>query len=187
MSPQPASLRLDSAAHERRVPVAALPTQHVPLLRAPARRRRHGAGDRRCGLRRPPTGAARSTRPILPGRRHVERRWPGACAWLSHLKHGRIDRIDSLNEHWLEAEASSDRVRHPGPAIGRYAAGQAQVGHEGGLPVGRDPGRPRPDRDHLADAQSFVARGRVSRDRQARLGVGAARTQRIDDAGQLAA
>jgi hypothetical protein len=102
-------------------------------------------------------------------------------------RHGRIDRIDSLNEHWLEAEAGlRDAFDVPGlrtadmvPA--KRKAAMKAVYQSAGIPVARG----RIVRTN-ADAQAFVDEVGYPLIAKPDVGVGAARTLRIDDADQLA-
>ena len=90
-----------------------------------------------------------------------------ALGWLTH-RHGRIDRIESLNEHWLETDA---RLRTdfnvPGIGIVRDRPDQAQVGHEAGLPAGRDRDRAGPRLPHRGRDAPVRRRGRLPGHRQA--------------------
>lgn len=110
-----------------------------------------------------------------------------AVAYLVH-RHGRIDRIDSLNEHWLELEA---RLREdfniPGQrpadtARNRSKSSMRAVFHAAGIPSSE--GERLTSADHaraLADRLGFPLVFKPD------VGVGAARTFRVDDEAGLRA
>jgi len=110
-----------------------------------------------------------------------------ALGWFIH-RHGRIDRIDSLNEYWLETEA---RLRTafdiPGMRAdvmvhARRKSAMKRVFDRAGVPnarglVARSP----------ADARDFVAAVGYPVIAKPDTGVGAARTYRLEDDDDLAA
>ena len=107
--------------------------------------------------------------------------------WLIH-RHGRIDRIDSLNEYWLEAEARlrtafdvpglrADAIVHA-----RRKSAMKRVFDRAGVPnarglVPRSPG----------EARDFVAAAGYPVIAKPDVGVGASRTYRIEDDDDLEA
>jgi hypothetical protein len=110
-----------------------------------------------------------------------------ALGWFTH-RHGRIDRIESLNEYWLETDA---RLRTafdvPGPRLsnlGRIKRKSAmkRVFEKAGIPVARGAlaRSPRAARRFAADVgYPLIAKPDT--------GVGAARTYRIADRAELEA
>lgn len=110
-----------------------------------------------------------------------------AMGWFVH-RHGRIDRLDSLNEYWLEAEA---RLRTafdiPGlrmDAIGRVKRKSAmkRIFERAGVPVARGAIARTP-----RAARRFVEQVGYPIVAKPDVGVGAARTYRIEDESDLAA
>jgi hypothetical protein len=110
-----------------------------------------------------------------------------ALGWFIH-KHGRIDRLDSLNEWWLETEA---RLRTwfdiPGlrlDTIGRVKSKSAmkQVFEDAGVPTARG----RICRG-AAETRAFVAEVGLPIVAKPDVGVGAARTYRVADDASLEA
>ncbi len=110
-----------------------------------------------------------------------------ALGWLTH-RHGKIDRLDSLSEYWLETEA---RLRDDFNVFGLRAADMARF-------------KRKSEMKRLFQAAGLrVAPGRICRDRQALeafiaevgypvvakpdTGVGAAQTYRLEDAREVEA
>ena len=110
-----------------------------------------------------------------------------ALGWLTH-RHGRIDRIESLNEYWLETDARlRDAFGVPGPRTSslrrvRRKSAMKRIFERAGIPVApgvvaRTPGA----------ARRFVARNGYPIIAKPDSGVGAARTYRIRDDAELRA
>jgi hypothetical protein len=104
------------------------------------------------------------------------------------FRHGRIDRVDSLNEHWLELEA---RLREdfniPGQkpadtARNRSKTSMREIFRRGGVPCSE--GERLTSRDH---AWALAARFGYPLIFKPDVGVGAARTFRVDGEKELAA
>jgi hypothetical protein len=109
-----------------------------------------------------------------------------AIGWFTH-RHGKIDRLESLNEYWLETDAFlRTEFNIPGiklDAIGRIKRKSAmkRVFGRAGIPVAR--GRVcRTD----AEARAFVRKVGYPVIAKPDVGVGAAKTYRIDDDAALA-
>jgi len=110
-----------------------------------------------------------------------------AVAWLAS-RHGRIDRLDSNNEHWLELEA---RLREdfnvPGQTRADTAVNRRKMGMKG---VFRAAGIPCADGERADDPQrvrAFARRHGYPLILKPDVGVGAARTWRVETEAQLEA
>ncbi len=103
-----------------------------------------------------------------------------ALGWFIH-RHGRIDRIDSLNEHWLETEAAlrSD-FNIPGINMATISAiKRKSVMKQRFIDAGLTPGRGRVCRDE-AELREFIAQVGLPVVAKPDVGVGAARTYKIE-------
>ncbi len=102
-------------------------------------------------------------------------------------KHGRIDRVESLNEHWLSTEAQLREAFHvPGPTPTELDRTRTKLGMWRLL---RDAHLPCPDTEAVTDAaqvRRFGARHGYPLVLKPDLGVGAARTFKVADEGALA-
>ncbi len=110
-----------------------------------------------------------------------------ALGWFIH-RHGRIDRIDSLNEHWLETEAAL-RTDFNIPGINSATIGaikRKSVMKQRFIDAGLVPGRGRvcPDESEL---RGFVAEVGLPVVAKPDVGVGAARTYKIENEAELEA
>lgn len=110
-----------------------------------------------------------------------------ALGWLTH-RHGRIDRIESLNEHWLETDArlrtdfNVPGIRMSGIARIKRKSVMKQVFRRAGIPTARG----RVCRS-AAETRRLVAEVGYPVIAKPDVGVGAARTYRLEDAADLAA
>jgi hypothetical protein len=110
-----------------------------------------------------------------------------ALGWFIH-RHGRIDRIDSLNEHWLETEAAL-RSDFNIPGINMATIGaikRKSVMKQRFIDAGLTPGRGRVCPDE-ADLRAFIAEVGFPVVAKPDVGVGAARTYKIDNEAELEA
>lgn len=110
-----------------------------------------------------------------------------ALGWFIH-RHGRIDRIDSLNEHWLETEAAlrSD-FNIPGINMATISAiKRKSVMKQRFIDAGLKPGRGRVCHDE-AELREFIAEVGLPVVAKPDVGVGAARTYKIENEAELEA
>ena len=110
-----------------------------------------------------------------------------ALGYFIH-RHGRIDRIDSLNEHWLETEAAL-RTDFNIPGINAATIGaikRKSVMKQRFVDAGLVPGRGRVCPDE-ADLRDFVAEVGLPVVAKPDVGVGAARTYKIENEAELEA
>jgi hypothetical protein len=101
-------------------------------------------------------------------------------------KHGRIDRVESLNEHWLALEAKLREDFHvPGLSPAELALRRSKTGMDA---LFRGAGIPCPDSEPLRSpeqARAFAAQRGYPLVLKPDVGVGAARTFKIESAEQL--
>jgi hypothetical protein len=110
-----------------------------------------------------------------------------ALGWFIH-RHGRIDRIDSLNEHWLEIEAAL-RTDFNIPGINSAtisAIKRKSVMKQRFIDAGLTPGRGRVCPDE-AEVRAFVTEVGLPVVAKPDVGVGAARTYKIENDAELEA
>ncbi|MDL2334505.1 MAG: ATP-grasp domain-containing protein [Chloroflexota bacterium] len=110
-----------------------------------------------------------------------------ALGYFIH-RHGRIDRIDSLNEHWLETEAAL-RTDFNIPGINSATIGaikRKSVMKQRFIDAGLAPGRGRICPDE-ADLRQFIAEVGLPVVAKPDVGVGAARTYKIENEAELEA
>ena len=110
-----------------------------------------------------------------------------ALGWFIH-RHGRIDRIDSLNEHWLETEAAL-RTDFNIPGINSEMIGaikRKSVMKQRFIDAGLTPGRGRVCPDE-AELREFIAEVGLPVVAKPDVGVGAARTYKIENEAEIAA
>lgn len=103
-------------------------------------------------------------------------------------RHGRIDRIDSLNEHWLETEAAlRTDFNIPGINSATIAAVKRKsVMKQRFIDAGLKPGRGRVCADE-ADVREFIAEVGLPIVAKPDVGVGASRTYKIENEAELEA
>ena len=110
-----------------------------------------------------------------------------ALGWFIH-RHGRIDRIDSLNEHWLETEAAlrSD-FNIPGINMATISAiKRKSVMKQRFIDAGLVPGRGRVCHDEV-ELREFIADVGLPVVAKPDVGVGAARTYKIENEAEVEA
>lgn len=110
-----------------------------------------------------------------------------AMGWFIN-RHGRIDRIDSLNEHWLETEAGL-RTDFNIPGINAAVIGaikRKSVMKQRFLDAGLAPGRGRVCSDE-AELRKFIAEVGLPVVAKPDVGVGAARTYKIENEAEIVA
>ena len=110
-----------------------------------------------------------------------------ALGWFIH-RHGRIDRIDSLNEHWLEIEAAL-RTDFNIPGINEATIGaikRKSVMKQRFIDAGLAPGRGRVCRDE-AELRDFIAEVGLPVVAKPDVGVGAARTWKLENEAEVEA
>ncbi|MFW5961685.1 MAG: ATP-grasp domain-containing protein [bacterium] len=110
-----------------------------------------------------------------------------ACGYFTH-KYGKIDRIESHNEHWLESDArlrkdfNVDGLKIDEIESMKYKSKMKEVFNEAGLNTAR--GRVV---DHLSEAESFIAEVGYPVVVKPDNGVGAAETYKLSSHDELAA
>jgi len=110
-----------------------------------------------------------------------------ALGWFIH-RHGRIDRIDSLNEHWLETEAAL-RTDFNIPGINEATIGaikRKSVMKQRFIDAGLTPGRGRVCYDE-SELREFIAEVGLPVVAKPDVGVGAARTWKLENEAEVAA
>ena len=101
--------------------------------------------------------------------------------------HGRIDRLESLNEYWLETDAASAASSTSPGSVSRQGRIKRKWAMKNGVPGGRDPRCARPvlPRSGAPDARRFVAEVGYPFIAKPDVGVGAARTYVIGNDADL--
>lgn len=110
-----------------------------------------------------------------------------ALGWFTH-RHGKIDRLDSLNEHWLETETAL-RTDFNIPGINQAEIGaikRKSVMKQRFIDAGLAPGRGRVCRDE-AELRELIAEVGLPVVAKPDVGVGAARTFKIQTEAEVAA
>jgi hypothetical protein len=145
-----------------------------------------GVGDAPYDSLRPELRAALSEYFFIPSLHDYDAlvRATGYLTW----RHGRVDRIDSLNESWLELEA---RLREDFHAPGLQPADIARLRSKSGqAEVFRAAGVPHPDLERVRDAEqvrAFAARVGYPLVLKPDVGVGAAHTFKVGSDAEVGA